>query len=76
VLYVDGLKQNLLSIIQMCDQEHNVIFHSKCCKVMDVDTGKTIIKVVGTLGNVYVLEEGKERCCIGKIMRVVFGTKD
>jgi hypothetical protein len=36
VLYVDGLKHNLLSVSQMCDQGHNVLFHSKGCKVMDV----------------------------------------
>ena len=27
VLYVDCLKHNLLSVSQMCDQGHNVLFH-------------------------------------------------
>ena len=40
VLYVDGLKHNFLSVSQMCDQAHNVIFHSKGCKVMDVVTSR------------------------------------
>jgi hypothetical protein len=66
VLCVDVLKHNLLSVIQMCDQGHNVLFHSKCCKLMDVNTWKTVVKEVITSGNVYVLEEGKEKCCIGK----------
>jgi hypothetical protein len=66
VLYVDGLKHNLLSVIQMCDQGYNVLFHSTSCKVMNVDSGKTIVKEIRTPGNVYVLEGGKESCCMGK----------
>jgi hypothetical protein len=66
VLYVNFLKHILLSISQMCDQGQNALFHSKGCKLMDVDTWKTIVKEVTTSKNVYVLEEGKERCCIGK----------
>ena len=27
VIYVDGIKYNLLSVSQMCDQGHNVLFH-------------------------------------------------
>jgi hypothetical protein len=33
---------------------------------MDVNTWKTVVKVVKTPRNVYVLEEGKEKCCISK----------
>ena len=66
VLYVDGLKHNLLSVTQMCYQWHNVIFHSKGCKVMDVNTRNIVVKGVITSINVYVLEEGKKKCCIGK----------
>jgi hypothetical protein len=66
VLYVDGLKHNLLSVSQMCDQGHNALLHSRGCKVMDANIGNTFVKEVRTSGNVYVLEEGKEKCCIGK----------
>ena len=66
MLYVDGIKHNLLSVIQMCDQVHNALFHSKGCKVMDVNIENTIVNVVRSSKNVYVLEEGKEKCCIGK----------
>ncbi|RCU38693.1 hypothetical protein DVA76_17575, partial [Acinetobacter baumannii] len=33
VLLVDGLKSNLISISQLCDKGHRVIFESKSCKV-------------------------------------------
>ncbi|KAL6319880.1 hypothetical protein AAG906_036952 [Vitis piasezkii] len=35
VLYVKGLKTNLLSIIQMCDKDHKVNFHQDLCKVVN-----------------------------------------
>jgi hypothetical protein len=44
VMYVDGLKHNLLSVSQMCDQGTEVVFSSKECVVRDLNTGKAIIK--------------------------------
>ena len=43
VLYVDGLKYNLLSVSHMCDQGTEVIFRSNGCSVRDLDIGKTVI---------------------------------
>lgn len=34
---------------------------------MYANTEKSVVKEIRTLGNVYVLEEGKEKCCIGKL---------
>ncbi|KAA3473878.1 zinc finger CCHC-type and RNA-binding motif-containing protein 1-like [Gossypium australe] len=36
VLYVNGLKHNLLSISQLCDKGFKVIFESNGCKVVDI----------------------------------------
>jgi hypothetical protein len=66
VLYVDDIKHNLLTVIQIFYQGDNVLFHSKTCKVMDANTWKIVVKEVKSLGNVYVLEEGNEKCFIGK----------
>ena len=44
VLYVDGLKHNLLSVSQMCDNGTEVIFRSDGCSVRDIDTGRIVIK--------------------------------
>ena len=35
VLYVEGLKANLLSISQMCDKHHKVNFHQDLCDVVN-----------------------------------------
>ena len=54
VLYVDGLKHNLLSVSQMCDQGIEAIFRSNGCSVRDLDTGKTVIKGIRTPNNSFI----------------------
>jgi len=66
VLYVDGLKHNLLSVSQMCDQGTEVIFRSNGCHVRDLDTGKTVIKGKRTPNNLYIFEEGQQQCYMSK----------
>ena len=56
-MYVDGLRHNLLSVSQMCDQGTEVVFSSRECVVRDLDTGKTIIKGKITPSNLYVLKK-------------------
>eukprot|EP00253_Pinus_taeda_P009973 PITA_09973 len=66
VLYVDGLKHNLLSVSQMCDQETEVIFRSNGRSVRDLDTGETVIKGRRTPNNLYIFEEGQQQCYLSK----------
>ena len=35
VLYVEGLKANLLRISQMCDKDHKMNFHQDLCEVIN-----------------------------------------
>ena len=42
VLCVEGLKENLLSISQMCDKDHKVNFHQDLCEVVNKE-GKIVI---------------------------------
>ena len=46
VLLVSGIKHNLLSIIQLCDKGHKVIFESMCCQVINVKTNKLFLLVI------------------------------
>jgi len=66
VLFVDGLRHNFLSVSQMCDQGHEVVFRSKNYVARNMNTGKIIIKGTRTPGNVYVLEGGQEHCYLRK----------
>jgi hypothetical protein len=46
LLFVDGLKHNLLSINQVCDRGCKVVFTSKDCKIQSVNSGQLIAKGV------------------------------
>ena len=54
VLYVEGLRVNLLSISQICDHDFMVLFSKGKCLVMD-ESGKKLISGVRTLDNCYGL---------------------
>jgi len=66
VLFVDGLKHNLLSVIQVCDKGCEVVFTSKDCKITALISGQLIAKEIRTENNVYVLKEEKEECHLSK----------
>eukprot|EP00253_Pinus_taeda_P004986 PITA_04986 len=74
VLYVDGLKHNLLSVSQMCDQGTEVIFRSNGCSVRDLDTGETMIKGRRNPNNLYIFEEGQQQCYLSKDDDTSYGT--
>lgn len=48
VLFVDGLKANLLSVSQMCDKGCEVLFRAQDCEVRSSTRGKTFIKFIRT----------------------------
>ena len=62
VLYIKGLKVNLLSISQICDQDFMVLFSKGNCLVMD-ESGKKLISGVRTLDNYYGLVPDADIVC-------------
>ena len=64
VLLVEGLKHNLLSVSQFCDNECKVMFESYKCTVID-KSGKTIVNGQRH-GNVYIVDlfELKAKCLV------------
>ena len=62
VLYVEGLRVNLLSISQICDQDFMVLFLKGKCLVMD-EFGKKLISGVYTLDNCYGLVPDADIVC-------------
>ncbi|EOY31581.1 Uncharacterized protein TCM_038519 [Theobroma cacao] len=63
VLFVKGLKHNLLSISQLCDKGFKVCFDSYKCEVIDISTNKTSF-IGKRIKNMYVifLEDLKLDC--------------
>ncbi|EOY03432.1 Uncharacterized protein TCM_018491 [Theobroma cacao] len=54
VLFVSGLKYNMLSISQLCDKGLRVIFESLMCHVVDIKTNETLF-IGNRQGNTYVV---------------------
>ena len=61
-LYVEGLRVNLLSISQICDQDFMVLFSKGKCLVMN-KSGKKLIIGVRTLDNFYGLVPDADIVC-------------
>jgi hypothetical protein len=62
VLLVEDMKHNLLSVSQMCDQGHKLVFDSQKCEIRKSDSGRVVATTVRTPSNIYVLSKiGKEK---------------
>ena len=62
VLYMDGLRMNLLSISQICDQDFMILFSKGKCLVLD-ESRKKLISGVRTLDNCYGLVPNADIVC-------------
>ena len=62
-LLVDGLKHNLLSVSQICDQGHKFVFSTKDCEIRNSASGKLVAKGVRTTYNIYILNKIQEDKC-------------
>eukprot|EP00253_Pinus_taeda_P003264 PITA_03264 len=62
VMFVDGLKHNLLSVSKMCDEGNEVVFRSNGCIVRELETGERVMKGIRTPNNLYILKGGQQQC--------------
>ena len=70
VWFVDGLKVNLLSISQICDNGLNVLFTKGECEILDVG-GDCICVGIRTADNCYGITPSiNHKCCSVKINQV------
>jgi hypothetical protein len=67
VLLVEDMKHNLLSVSQMCDQGHKLVFDSEKCEIRKACSSKLVATTARTPRNIYVLNEiGNKKCFLGK----------
>ena len=67
VLLIGNMRHNLLSVSQMCDQGHMLIFNSNECEIMEEGLEKLMATTARTPNIIYILNEiGKVSCCLGK----------
>jgi len=55
VLYVEGLKHNLLSISQLCDKGYQVILKKNSCEIC-LPNSKKVMLIGKRINNVYLLD--------------------
>jgi hypothetical protein len=75
---VEDTKYNLLSVIQMCDQGHKLVFDSQKCEIRKSYLGRVVATSIRTPRNIYVLNEiGNEKWCLVKEDKFVgYGTEE
>jgi len=66
VLYVEGLKHNLLSISQLCDKGYQVIFKTNSCQICLPNT-KEVMLIGKKINTVYLLDISSP-CSIGCLL--------
>ena len=71
VLYVDGLKHNLLSISQLCDKGFKIELNRNCCLIREAISGK-VVHIGKRIGKIYMLNVEhasfhKLSCLVSKI---------
>ncbi|XP_059650769.1 uncharacterized protein LOC132296600 [Cornus florida] len=57
VLLVEGLKQNLLSVSQLCDNGRTVCFEKEKCNVVDLKSKQVLFSACRSSRNVYIVTE-------------------
>lgn len=57
IVFLDGMKQNLLSVSQMCHRGCDVVFRAQDCEIKSTTIGKVLAKGVRTENNLYILKE-------------------
>lgn len=62
VLFVDGLKHNLLSISQICDLGYDVGFSKDDCHIKDKEG--IVVKGIHTGDNFYMFGSGRPNTCL------------
>jgi len=64
VLLVKDMKQNILSVSQMCDQGHKLLFTDKKCLIMKANTHQIVGTTARNKDNVYVLNSARNERCL------------
>ena len=66
VLFVENMNHNLLSVGQMCDQGHTMLFNSTKCEIRKGRYDKIVAKANRAPNDIYVLDEETKACLLVK----------
>ena len=66
VLLVANMNQNVLSVGQICDQGHTILFNSTKCEIRKGRYGKIVATTSQPPNDIYVLDEATKACLLAK----------
>ena len=66
VILVENMNQNLLSVGQMCDQEHTILFNSTKCEIRKGRYREIVATTSLAQNDIYVLDEATKAHLIAK----------
>ena len=70
------MNHNLLSVGQMCDQGHIILFNSTKCEIRKGRYGEIVATASRAPNDIYVLDEATKACLIAKEDDIIFGRND
>ena len=76
VLLVENMNHNLLSVGQMCDQGHTILFNSTKSKIRKGVYGEIVAIASRVPNDIYVLDEATKSCLIAKEDDTIIGSND
>ena len=63
---VKNMNHNLLSVGQMCDKGHTMLFNSTRCEIRKGRYGKIVATASQAPNDIYVLDEATKACILDK----------
>ena len=70
------MNHNLLSVGQMCDQGHTILFNSTKCEIRKGMYGEIVATTSRSPNDMYVLDEATKACLIAKEDDTIIGSND
>ena len=75
-LLVENMNHNLLSVGQMCDQGHTILFNSTKCEIKKGVYGEIVAIPSRAPNDIYFLDEATKACIIAKEDDTIIGSND
>jgi len=66
LLLVENMNHNLLSVGEMCDQGHTILFSSNKCEIRKGKFGKIVATTSRAPNDIYILDEAPKGCFLAK----------
>ena len=66
VLLVENMNHNLLSVEQMCDQGHTMLFNSTKCEIRKGMYGEIVATASRAPNDIYVMDKETKACLLAK----------